>query len=229
MGGIRLKFIKRLMFGMMTLLFVYSMNGCVVVEDNVIDPVDDRSENYILYGANIAIFLSSNGYSNFEFNQVYAGLLRHTTANVFITTNGEREIRILDGYGGNEYVPFIHLSDINIDDLTAFIIIGGSGISHDLDINDELLMAFLQEFEKTGKGMGSICGGSALFAKAGLLEGRRVTGVSYMQEVIESYGGIYTNATVEIDGQFVTAKYRAEHIFVEQFIRLLEQQVLKPR
>ncbi len=73
---------------------------------------------------------------------------------------------------GFEVTPTIHINDLNLNDLEALIVCGGTFIDRGYDKNT---LTFLRKAANTKIKIGSTCTGSYLLAAAGLLDGYKST------------------------------------------------------
>lgn len=67
-------------------------------------------------------------------------------------------------------------------------------------------VSFVQTYASTGNLVGAVCHGPQLLATAGLTEGRNMTSWHEVADEIRDAGGIYVNAPLVEDGQFITAR-----------------------
>jgi len=111
-------------------------------------------------------------------------------------------------------LPDMTIADVDPDDVDLFLVPGGdpSGL-----IDDEALTALLRELDRREVPIAAICGGPALLAAAGLLDGRECTGGGDSIDDLEELAAYFGKASVVeedvvIDGHIVTATGRA---FVE--------------
>lgn len=99
------------------------------------------------------------------------------------------------------------VGEISARHYDAVVFIGGSGVQeHALEENNTIL-SIAREFASAGKVVAAICIAPRILAKAGLLQGKRVTcfpdasAISLLRQV----GAHYAAKPVEIDGKLVTA------------------------
>jgi len=72
-------------------------------------------------------------------------------------------------------------------------------------LNDEELLSWLREIDRTTKWTTSVCTGSLLLGAAGLLEGRRATGHWLFLEPLREYGAEPVGGRYVEDGKVITA------------------------
>jgi len=109
------------------------------------------------------------------------------------------------GMNGLKAKPDILMQDVNVADYDAVIFIGGSGATVYLD--DPVAHKIAQDAVKANKIVGAICIAPVCLAKAGLLQGKRVTTYPAQenQKVLLECKATYTAAPVEIDANIITA------------------------
>lgn len=127
-----------------------------------------------------------------------AGAYVNIAANDIVTAHGLR---------GGEVDPDIAIWRIDVDDLDALVIAGGSGAVPHLWANPQLLDK-IREAHVKGKVIGAIGLAGVVLAQAGLLKGKRAT-LSPDSIAIAEYrrhGVNYEDVDVVIDGNVVTAR-----------------------
>ncbi|MCS7253928.1 MAG: DJ-1/PfpI family protein [Armatimonadota bacterium] len=116
--------------------------------------------------------------------------------------------------------PHILIKDVDPKKFDAFILVGGVGAAQYWD--DKELHSLLTKAFKLGKVVGAICISPVTLANAGLLKGRKATVWASEKHRIEAKGAIYTGASVQIDGNIVTASGPdASKAFGEAILKLL--------
>lgn len=95
------------------------------------------------------------------------------------------------------------ISDVNVDEYSAVVFVGGSGTPEIWDNKDikELALAF----DKKNKVIGAICLAPGILAHAGLLKDKPATVFSSAQREIEEAGAKYTGEKVTVSERIVTA------------------------
>lgn len=111
-------------------------------------------------------------------------------------------------------LPDMTIADVDPADVDLLVIPGGDPTAL---IGDEDLTALLKELDRREVPIAAICGGPALLAAAGLLDGRECTGggdsIDDLGELAAHFGkATVVDEDVVIDGHIVTATGRA---FVE--------------
>jgi protease I len=100
-------------------------------------------------------------------------------------------------------------ADVQVEDYDAILCIGGRAPEYLR--NDPRVVALLQEFDRTGKWIFSICHGVQLLAAAGLLEGRQVTCYEHCRIEAEAAGGRFVTGEAVRDGRLVSSPTWREH------------------
>ncbi len=105
----------------------------------------------------------------------------------------------------------ILITDLDVDNVDAFIIPGGSALKHLKDGSP--LQEKLNQLNDKGKIIASVCGGPVLFANTNILENKRFV-VGGDHKLPENWmkpftTGTLVNEDVVIDGNLITAKMEA--------------------
>ncbi len=134
------------------------------------------------------------------------------------------------GAGSQNVEVDIPLTDVNVDDYDAVVIIGGNGCKSQW--NDEETHQIIRDAVDHGKVLGAPGCSSTILAHAGVLEGKNATvcttdaavkgGLDY-NEVLESLGATCGRGIVR-DGLIVTAKARSLY-FVAGVLETIEMAV----
>ena len=107
------------------------------------------------------------------------------------------------GRFGTKVEPDLTISHIKIDDYKAIIFIGGPGVEEYFD-DTEIISMVRASFQKKIL-LAAICSAPVIFANAGIIVGKRVTGFETQRELLETSGGYYTEKGVVLDGELITA------------------------
>ena len=107
------------------------------------------------------------------------------------------------GKYGAKVKPDLLVKEAKAEDYDAVIFVGGKG-SRDY-FNDPAAHALAQGAAAHAKILSSICSGTGILAKAGVIRDKQVTSFPAEAEIIERNGGHYTGKPVETDGNIVTA------------------------
>ena len=127
------------------------------------------------------------------------------------------------GYGMESDLTF---KDVVVDDYDAIVLIGGRAPEYLR--NDPRLVAIVQDFDRKGKWIFSICHGVQLVAAAGLLTGKKVTCYEHVRLEAEAAGGRYVTAEAVRDGRLVSSPTWREHpAFYREVFACLGETVAK--
>jgi protease I len=110
------------------------------------------------------------------------------------------------GYGMNSDIAF---KDVVVDDYEAIVLIGGRAPEYLR--NDPRLVAIVQDFDRKGKWIFSICHGVQILVAADLLRGKNVTCYEHVRIEVEAVGGCWQHADVVREGRIVSSPTWQEH------------------
>jgi protease I len=110
------------------------------------------------------------------------------------------------GYALESQLTF---DDVVVDEYEAAVLIGGRAPEYLR--NDRRVIAILQELDRQGKWLFSICHGIQLLAAANLLQGKRVTCYEHVRADAEAAGARWLREDVVRDGRIVSAPTWQEH------------------
>jgi protease I len=126
---------------------------------------------------------------------------------------------VLRGHEGMEVSPDVALSEVRAGDYDAIVFIGGYAYQKD----DPEAQRVVREAAAGGRLVAAICVAPITLAKAGVIDGKRVTASTGHAE-LRAAGGILSNAAVERDGLIITANGpRAARAFGEAIVAALEE------
>jgi protease I len=112
------------------------------------------------------------------------------------------------------------VEDINMDSYSGVIFVGGPGAS--VYFNDLIIHKIAIKANDKNKVVGAICIAPSILANAGLLDGKRATAFPSEETNLEDKGASYTNESVTVDGNIVTANGPgAVQDFAEKIVELL--------
>lgn len=98
------------------------------------------------------------------------------------------------------------VADHSIDELReADMVLVGGGEGNRPLLDDERVLGWLREIDRSTRWTTSVCTGSLVLGAAGLLEGKRATGHWLYLERLREYGAEPTSERVVEDGKVVTA------------------------
>jgi protease I len=115
-------------------------------------------------------------------------------------TVGSLTTEVVRGMAGTEVQPDAQLADIHGGDYDAVIFVGGTGYQ----VDDPEGQRIAREAVAEGNVVAAICLGPLTLARAGVVDGRRVT-TAVQPDELQDAGAIVTFAGVERDGNIITA------------------------
>jgi len=99
------------------------------------------------------------------------------------------------------------LNQVDVNDYDAIIFIGGLGASP--YYRNKKALSIIKEAYNNGKIICAICVAPLIFAKVGILKGKRATvydiNIKELAQMLKEEGAIYTGKEVEVDGNIITA------------------------
>lgn len=101
------------------------------------------------------------------------------------------------------------ISKVHEKDYKAVLLIGGR--APEFLRHEKHLTKLIQEFEKKGKPIFSICHGIQIYLAAGLGKGRKMTCYSNVRFEVQQCGGVWVNEQSVVDGNLVTAQTWESH------------------
>lgn len=103
---------------------------------------------------------------------------------------------------GSEVNADLSLDEVNPEDYLGVIFVGGVGASIFWENDDAISLA--RQFYEAGKPTGALCLAPVVFAKAGILDGKKATGWSSVGSMLEAGGADFTSSKNEISGNIIT-------------------------
>ncbi|HML52692.1 MAG TPA: DJ-1/PfpI family protein [Solidesulfovibrio magneticus] len=151
-----------------------------------------------------AYVLLFDGYADWEIGHVLAELRR--IGNLPVATVGFTDAQVVS-MGGLRVSPDTTLAAVVPDDVRLFILPGGT--LWEQAYPAEALHALLQALDRQAVPMAAICAATTVFAKAGLLQGKKHTSnaLKYLRDHVPGYQGEsdYVQELVVTDGHVTTA------------------------
>jgi len=134
-----------------------------------------------------------------EFSRPFAALFQNGVS-VSVASTVEKEALGLNGVKAR--VDLL-LSELNVEDFDAVVVVGGPGTAQLMD--DPLVHKILQDAVKKRKIVAGICMGPLVLAKAGVLKGKRAAIFPNLEQPLRQSGAKYSTKSVERDGRIITA------------------------
>lgn len=163
-------------------------------------------------------FLLANDFEDSEMRNPYDAIIKNGHEAVIISL--EKGAELTGKNGEITYQSHMSAEEANPADFDAVIIPGGRSPAHMLD--NEHVIAFIQDMDKNGKTIAAICHGPQLLAKARLLEGRNLTAFPELHAEINDAGGRFIDKAVVVDENLITSRTpEDEPYFIEETINKL--------
>lgn len=127
-------------------------------------------------------------------------ILEENGYNIIIAS---RDVELAKGMLGARVNVNIDITEVNINNYLAIVVIGGSGASvyfDDITLHNILKQAFYQN-----KTIAAICLAPAILANAGLLNNKKATSFSTTKKILKEHGAITLDEPVVVDGNIITA------------------------
>lgn len=144
-----------------------------------------------------ALFVLYNRFQEDEYS-IPRAILEQLSVSVTVTSS---TLDVKTGTGGVKVQPDLLLGDVYGGDYDAIVFVGG--MQYEIDNLDAQRIA--QEAVSEGKLVAAICIAPLTLARAGLVEGKRVTAATKWNELEEAGAIVLTGASVERDGLIITA------------------------
>jgi len=157
----------------------------------------------------------TEGFEEIEFNAIVDILRR---ADIDVTTAGLRE-GLIEGAHKVKVMADTSIDKIIPNDFDAIVLPGGYPGFVKLG-EDKRVLKLVQEMDKAGKYVSAICGAPAVFAKAGILKGRKATIHPAVKEQLTD--AQFVEERVVVDGKLITSQAPGTVIeFVLKIVELL--------
>lgn len=118
------------------------------------------------------------------------------------------ERRNYAGKNGYPCLPDITIADVNTAEYDGLVIPGGW--APDKLRRIPRVLEIVREFQHDVKTIGMICHAGWVPISAGILRGRKVTGVSAIKDDLENAGATFLDLSVVIDGNLVSSRTPAD-------------------
>ena len=165
--------------------------------------------------AKVLMIIAPSGYQDFEYGETKAVLEKKGHE---VTTSST--VSVAQGALGGETQVDVLFGKIEPSSYDAVIFVGGPGTA--IYFQNPIAHKLAQEFAESGKITAAICIAPIILANAGLLEGKRATVFPSGATDIMKKGALFTDASVEVDGNIVTANGpRAAKKFGKKIAKLL--------
>lgn len=150
-------------------------------------------------GAKALLVLPPTGFQEEEYAQIRRAL---ELAGVQVTVASRRMTPITGMFGGTAQADML-LNQVNVDNYSALVFLGGTGAVN--YFNDPTVLRLASEAAGRNKVMAAIGTAPSILANANLLRGVRATAYISEQNRLALAGAMYTGNPVEKDGLMITA------------------------
>ena len=107
---------------------------------------------------------------------------------------------------GTTITPTRDIAGINVNDYELLMIPGGAKALEYIRQNEEVIK-FIHDFDKTGKVISCICHGTQLLISAKIVKGRKVSGYYSIKDDVNNAGATYVDAPAVVDGNLITCPH----------------------
>ncbi|MCD1295447.1 type 1 glutamine amidotransferase [Methanocella sp. CWC-04] len=147
-------------------------------------------------------FIADDGFEDTEL--MYPLLRLKYECGADVTIAGVNKGETIKGKMGLVVNTDMTFKELKPEKFDALVIPGGQSPDH-IRIYPELIK-FVQNFDKTGKPVASICHGIQVLITAKVLEGRKATGWKSLVVDIENAGAKYVDKALVMDGQYIFSR-----------------------
>lgn len=171
------------------------------------------------------VMLAGEGFEDMELMYPLYRLRYEGCANV--TVAGLEKGQAITGKNGLQVTADAAFKDLSVNDFDCLVIPGGQGPDH-IRIYPEVIR-FVQDFDRTGKPIASVCHGVQILITAKLLKGRRATGWKSLVVDIEDAGAKYVNEPLVTDAQYMFSRQPTDlGFFCDAIIKSLKGEDMQP-
>ena len=171
------------------------------------------------------VMLAGEGFEDMELMYPLFRLRYEECANVKVA--GLKQGMTITGKNGMPVTADIAFKDLKVDDYDCLVIPGGQGPDH-IRIYPEVIK-FVQDFDRSGKLIASVCHGVQILITARLLKGKRATGWKSLIVDIEDAGATYVNEPLVTSDQYVFSRQPTDlGFFCDAIIRSMKGENLQP-
>ena len=200
----------------LVVLVLTSLVGCKKKEDHTIKNLNN--DNMISTEKKVLLVIAPKDFRDLEYfipkKILEEGGLTTVTASI--------QYGLATGVEGGEVNVDMTVTEVNIDDYAAVVFVGGSGMGKIL--NDDTLGLLARRFYQSGKLVTAICVAPAIFARAGIVNGFRVTAWPDVKQRLVDAGAIFVEKNVVSDENFITANGPES---AEEFARAILDRLIK--
>lgn len=166
-----------------------------------------------------AIIITAEGYDEREFYYAYYRLQEAG----FVVDVATSENDMVYGKHKIPFEPTIRLNQLTCNDYDLLVIPGGY-VAPDKMRQNEKILEFVRLMDDQKKIISSTCHGPWVLISAGIMKGRRATCYAGCKDDMINAGAEYSDESVVIDGNVVTAQhYRNNPEWMKETLRLFNK------
>ncbi|MCW3135428.1 MAG: DJ-1/PfpI family protein [Canidatus Methanoxibalbensis ujae] len=172
-----------------------------VEKENVISPAPTPSEP--MRGRNILMVIAPEDFRDEELFEPKEIFEKKGAEVTIASTTTE----MAKGMFGRTIKPDLRISDVNVEDYDAIVIVGGAG-SKEYLWDDKELRAMVKEAYNKNKVLAAICLSPVVLAKAGILDGKKATVFPHKEAIdeLKKNGAYYVDENVVVSDNVITGR-----------------------
>lgn len=134
-----------------------------------------------------------------------------------------RNKETVQGDLGTTIVPTRDIAGIKAKDYDLLMLPGGAKALEKIR-QDEEVIKFIIDFNKTGRVISAICHGPQLLITAGVIAGKKISAYYSIKDDINNAGATYVDAPAVVDGNIVTSPhYKHLGDFMRETLKLYDK------
>ena len=152
------------------------------------------------YVSTVLVVVPPGGYSEETLRHARSSLFNVHVGTWTVSSESEETI---EGAKQDMFLVDGPLAEANLDDYSGVLFVAGGG---DVLAQDSTCLDLAKRANDAGKLVGAWGSSVSVLARAGVLRGRKVTGLAAQKDELKRAGGKYTGVEVQVDGNLVTAR-----------------------
>ena len=122
----------------------------------------------------------------------------------------------------NKDQPVKKIEEVSVDDYKVLVLPGGVKAMEKVRQENKIIN-FISEFNKTKKIIACICSGAQLLISAKIVKGRKIAGYYSMKDDLVNAGAIYTDLPAVVDNNIITtAHYKDMGPWMKEVIKKIK-------
>jgi len=165
-----------------------------------------------------AVIIVGQGFEDSEFTYPYYRL-QEENIKVEVAIAGDVTVK---GKMGQEAIPTINCSELNVDDFDIVVLPGGhEGPDRVRQVTD--VLNFIKDMDKEKKLIATTCHGTWTTISAGIMKGKTATCYKGMKDDLINSGCNYIVEDIVVDGHFISAPhFRNNHQWMKALIEQIK-------